>query len=663
MAIKDLNDKAFFDRFGSDRFTASVLSSKYRNIVQRTCRGLLNTAFSVILRDWYDFAAAISGPPEMGFPQPAMSDSLLVFLGTMPEGVANIVNEFGIENLQPGDVLVCNDPYRKGTHINDNAFIRPVFYNGKIVAFASLLAHLIDMGGTVPAGFSGSKLNIYENGVVIPPTLLYRDDQPVKSTWKLYADNTRFFAVTLSDMLSMYQNLLLAEKELLKTIDKYDLNAFWGAMKYACDISEESMRTGIAQIPDGDYEATELIDCDGVDDSEEYTVHVKIKIRQDKAEFDLSGTSRQARTCINASWLDTKTAVLVAMKWAADPKTPITSASMKPIDIVLPEGTIVSAMPPDGAVFMYWEAAGSILYATWRALEKALGEDALAGDYGTLTLHSANGIWPEDSRPWITMAQCGGEHGPLGANKGGDADSYILPALGNGLDPATEAIELDVPTVVLRKEYITDTAGPGKFRGGASVARDTYWLTENESYSIPLHYKQSTGFGVYKGKDAKTGGVWKWEKQDFDVVKEQNIPSLDKEMYKDSTIIGGIIDPETKVSDRETGEYFYALKTFVYQNSPGTIWRYITTGGGGYGDALEREVEAVKRDVRNEYVSIKGAKKDYGVVIQGDPHWDPENLAIDLDATRKLRTELKKKPVIRKPDYLERRKGPEGYQL
>ncbi|MFH1091219.1 MAG: hydantoinase B/oxoprolinase family protein, partial [Pseudomonadota bacterium] len=407
MSIKDLTDKEFLEKYGCDRFTATVLSARYRNITQRMCKGLLHTAFSIILRDWYDFAATISGPPELDYPLPAMSDSLLVFLGTMPEGVPNTIEEFGVGDIQPGDVLVRNDPYRNGTHVNDTLFVRPVFYNGKIVAFASLMAHMLDMGGTVPAGFSGSKGNIFENGLVIPPMLIFRGEKPVKPTWKLLADNTRYFAVLIPDIMAIYQNLLMGERELLDVIGKYGLEALWGAMRYACDRSEEAMRNGISRMTDGDYEAVDLIDADGVDDSEEYQVRVKVKIRGDRAEVDLSGTSRQARTCINAGWLDAKTAVLVAMKVALDPFTPITSASMKPIDVVLPEGTFVSAMPPEGAIFLYWESSNCLLLAILKALAPALGRNAISGDYGSLNIHNAMGLWP-DGRPWVTMAQVGG---------------------------------------------------------------------------------------------------------------------------------------------------------------------------------------------------------------------------------------------------------------
>lgn len=274
--LKDLSEEEFERTYGCDRFTATVLASRYRYIVQHMCSGLLTNAFSIILRDWYDFAATISGPPSLGYPMSAVSNSLVLFLGTMAEACRNSVEEYGPERLEPGDVLMCNDPYRIGTHVNDVCFIRPVFHEGEIVGFVNLQAHMLDMGGVVPAGFSGTKRNVYENGLVIPPMLLYRGDEPVASAYSLIFDNARFGALLLPDIKTIYQNLVLGERLLLETIDRYGVDAYLGGLRYACDVSAEAMRQALERVPDGVYEGEDAIDCDGVDDSEEFKVKVTV---------------------------------------------------------------------------------------------------------------------------------------------------------------------------------------------------------------------------------------------------------------------------------------------------------------------------------------------------------------------------------------------------
>src|SRR3954468_5463175 len=181
--LRELSDDEFRAAYSCDRFTATVIINRLRYVMEHMSTGLFREAFSPILRDWYDFACTLSGPPERNYPMAVVSNSLMVFLGTMADAVRNTVEEFGPENLSPGDVLICNDPYRAGSHVNDVLFVRPVFHDGEIVSFVNIRAHQLDMGGIVPGGFSGTKANIYENGLVIAPTLLYHEDRVVRSTF------------------------------------------------------------------------------------------------------------------------------------------------------------------------------------------------------------------------------------------------------------------------------------------------------------------------------------------------------------------------------------------------------------------------------------------------------------------------------------------------
>jgi N-methylhydantoinase B len=638
--VRDLSDADFEARYSCDRFTATVLGSRFRYVVQHMCTGLLNNAFSVILRDWYDFAATIAGPPEHDYSMPAMSNSLVLFVGTMTDAVRSAVVEYGPENLKPGDILMVNDPYRIGTHVNDICFTRPIFAEGRIVAFVNLQAHMLDMGGVVPGGFAGTKRDVFENGLVISPQLIYDADRPIKSAYSLIFDNARFGGLLLPDIKTICENLRLGERQLSETIERYGLDAVQGAMRYSCDVSAETMRQAIIdRLPDGVYEAEDQLDADGIADDEPYVLRVKITKRGHRVEVDLSGSSRQARTSINAGWLDTKTGIGVAFKFLFDPLSPFTSAAYRDIDIVLPEASIANAYPPDGAIFLYWESSLTLLNAIFRALGEALGQRAVGGDFGSLSIHNANGTLA-DGTPWLSVAQTGGEHGPWGATAAGDADSYQVFYLANNIDPATEAIEADIPAVVLRKEYKPDSSGAGYNRGGAAVMKDTMFVRDAEHYAMPLHLKRPSGTGVNGGEYGRNGATWVIEPDKFDVVARQQLPDTSADTLRDAIPIGGVMDPETHVPD-PSGEFFYFARVPIWQTKPNTIFRYLTNGGGGFGRAVEREPERVKRDVRDGYVTIEGAARDYGVVITGDPDNDPEGLQIDERATERRRAEMR----------------------
>jgi N-methylhydantoinase B len=635
--IRELGDEELVARYGCDRFTATVLANRFQYVVEHMCARLLTAAFSPILRDFYDFAATVTGPPEIDYPTPAMSNSIVLFTGVMTESVRHTVEEYGVERLEPGDVIVANDPYRGGTHVNDLLFVRPVFHDGAIAGFVNMKAHQLDMGGIVPGGFTLTKRNVYEDGLVLSPRPLFRRGEPARETWSLIFDNVRFGPILYPDMQTLCAELELGERLLDETLERYGAPAVHGAMAYVCDASAERLSRALEEIPDGQWEGEDATDCDAVADSEEYRVRVRVVKRGGRAEVDFSGTSRQARTCMNCTALDVKTTVGLAFKYLFDPRGPFTSGSARCIDLVIPEGTCVSALPPDGAVFAYWEQSQTIISAVLRALAQAVGDGAMAGDRGSADIHNANGVLP-DGTPWVSVAQCGGEVGPYGANRHGDADSQMLSYQANGIGVAAEAIEAGGPVVVLRHEIVPDTGGAGVNRGGNAVIHDSLWLQPAEHHIMSLRYKRPSGFGVAGGGDGPTGGIWLREPSanGFD-----GLPSTGPESYRDTTPVAGRLDPATNAPS-PAGEYLYPYRVPSWHTEPMATLRYLTNGGGGFGDPLTRDAERVKRDVRDGYVTIGGAERDYGVVVIGDPDEDPEGLAVDAVATERLRAQRRK---------------------
>ncbi|WP_291054431.1 hydantoinase B/oxoprolinase family protein [Herbiconiux sp.] len=633
--IRDLDEAAFAAHYGCDRYTATVLGNRFDYLVEHMSARLLTGAFSPVLRDFYDLACTIAGPPELGYPVPAASNGIVLMAGTTIDAVPTMVQEFGVGRLNPGDVLIANDPYRTGNHNNDLVFTRPVFVDGTLVAFVTLNAHQLDMGGTVPGGFSATKQNVFENGLVLSPRLLVQGGVNVPETWNVIFDNVRMAEVLYPDMLTVCSSLELGERLVQESIERYGLQAFHGSMRYATDAAAERMALGMAELPDGDWEAEHGVDCDGVDDTESYPVHVAIRKRGDRIEVDFSGTHRQARSSINATVWEVKTAIGVALKYNFDPRGRFNSGLFRNIDIVIPEGTVVSALPPDGAVFLYFEQSQVILATVLIALEKALGERAIAGDRAGTNLHTAFGAHP-DGTPWVSAMQCGGEIGPFGANRHGDADTQCMSYLANGVAPSVEAIEKESPVVMLRHEPVPDTAGPGFHRGGNAMLRDTLWLTDAAHSIIELRHKSVTGFGVHGGGHGVNGGVWIFPPgEGGDAV----VPGTDSEAFGRGVPWAGVIDPASNTPSPD-GEYIYPFSganTSVRQS----VLRYITNGAGGWGDPLEREPERVLRDVRDEYVTIEGAARLYGVVVSGDPHEDPEGLVLETAATAALRERLR----------------------
>lgn len=632
MPLRDLNDDAFLDRYDCDRFTASVLASRFRYVIEHVCNQLITYAFSPVIRESSDMSATISGPPSLGYATPAVSQTIPLFFGSISEAVHLALEEHGVEDLVPGDVLLVNDPYRVGTHLNDVCFIRPVFHAGALAGAITIRAHMLDWGGKAMGGFEVTKLSLYEDGLVFPPTLLYHAGQPVKSTFKLILDNTRFGAIVLPDIQTINTSLELGERLLLETIDKYGIDAYLGGIRYACDASAETMHAALERLPDGIYEGEEWLDSDGLTADAQSVVHVRINKRGGRAEFDLSGSSPANVSAINCSWADAKTAVAIALKYLIDPRTPFTSGALRDVDLLVPPGSLVNPQPPTSCMF-YWEPVLAIINATFRALNPVLGEDAVAHDSWGGHIHFANGQ-RADGTPWFSSA--GGTvtpMGPWGGTKEGDGDSSELMIILNMIDGGCEPAEVDNPVVIMRRDYIADTAGAGLHRGGSASIADSLWLTEGEHRVSTFHVRRPVGDGgVNGGQPGGLAAAWLWDGAN---APTDYLPlTMDGPLYASATPLMGVVDDATNELDAD-GEYQFLLEPL--HASAGSVMRMVCNGAGGWGDPLTRDPQAVLADVRDEYVSIEGAARDYGVVVIGDPATDPEGLRIDEAATAALR--------------------------
>jgi N-methylhydantoinase B len=445
----------------------------------------------------------------------------------------------------------------------------------------------------------------------------------------------RMAELMLPDFHTMQGCCALGEELILAIIDRYGIDAYLGSLRYSCDASAESMRRAFASMPDGDYSASGSLDADGVDDSEEYVVALTLRKRGTNVEADFSGSSRQARTCINAGALDAKTAVGVGLKMLLSPESEFTSGTFRDIDLVIPPGSMISALPPDGAVFCYYEVSALINTVLFRALGSVLGDDALGGDFGAAYVHNAYGVGP-DGRAWLCSALAGGEHGPRGGSSAGDGDGFSCSYIFNLMSPSTESLEADFPLMITRREFLPDTAGAGANRGGASVAKDILYTQPGQHQTISLRFRNASGVGVHGGGDGALGGVWIFGQDGAPASGDAVFVGTGDADYAAAVAVAGTLNPTTQAPETG-GQYFYYGRNPVWTTQQGATWRYVTNGGGGWGDPLDRDPERVRRDVRDGYVTIAGAERDFGVVVTGDPDGDPEGLVVDLDATRTLR--------------------------
>jgi N-methylhydantoinase B len=639
--IRDLDEKAFFERYACDRYTAATLANRFRYVMSHMATKLRACAFSPVIRDMDDFCATISGPPEIGWPMPAASLTNPIHWGPIADSVPIILQDYGLDDLSNGDVIVANDSYRTGKHLNDTSFVRPLFWEGRLVGAVHITAHQLDLGSRAPGGFLITAQSLWEDGLVMAPLPLFKAGRPVRSTFNLIAANTRYPANILADLQTLRSSLDLGEELLMQSIRRYGIDAYLGAIRYSTDAAAESLRRAIQALPDGDYSGEALVDGDGLPDSPEYIVRLKLAKRGGRMEFDFSGTSEASRTAVGCSWLDVKTGVLIALKLLLDRTSPPNSGGMRNVDVVLPPGCVLNPHPP-AATMYYFVMVQAVITATLNALNPALGEDAVAGDSASNSLHHGHGV-TLTGEPWHIPSIASGTGGQSwGATKAGDADAFSLLSWMNFPQSGSEVKELDTEIMVMRSESAPDTGGVGYNRGGAGHLLDVYWIHggQHNCYTTQLKVGPHGAFG---GGAAPTGGAWLFDPETTGYARESWLPAdLNGALYAKAIPMSGTLDPKTHELSPE-GEYVFMREEATC--SHGTTARHITSGGGGWGPAFERDPERVLRDVRDGYVSQEGARRDYGVAVVGDPDRDPEGLQVDEAATATLRAKPANAPA------------------
>lgn len=639
--LRDMTDSEFAERYASERFTATVLSNRFAYVIDNIKDQLMRTAFSPIVRG-SDFAAGLSGPPEIGWPMAAVSQTVPLHVGSIPDAVRITLEEYGLDDLSTGDLIACNDYYRVGTHLNDVVFIRPLILDGRLIGALALRCHQIDIGGKAPGGFQASKMNRYEDGLTIPPTRLFRDGKPVKEAIKLFFSNTRFGPLLYQDMQTINACLKMGESLIFDSVEKYGIDAYLGALRYTDDVSAETMQIALSKLPDGVYEGEEVLDTDFLANSPEYRIKMRINKRGGRAEVDLSGSSSAARSALNSSWPDARTGIVLGLKCLIDRHSRYTSGSLRPIDVVLPPNSIVNPDPPHACMY-YFEVVLSMIMAVFNTLNDALGEEAVAHDSGPQGIGTVSGATDDGMAEMLFSGayklgpDTGHSSTPWGGSRAGDGMSFAMTHPFNvrmSVDEAVHNPSATLSAVTISSGIMPDSGGPGRHRGGTGRYHDELWLLPTRQSSTNVRTKRPRP-GVFGGEPGRLGGVWLWTGDTNTFGFDLQLPAaLHDPMYAQSTPLIGTLDPLTH-EPSATGQYF--TSEVAVAAPVGSVVRTVTNGAGGWGDPFTREVHKVVEDVRDGYVTVGGAARDYGVVIVGDPEWDPEGLVVDDAGTAALR--------------------------
>jgi N-methylhydantoinase B len=620
------------DTYGIDVITAETLRAGLIQATRHMNNTLKRSAFSNAVRELEDFGVCVHAiQPDGSTEMVAISEGCTHFAFTHPSMTNMVVDEWGLENLGPGDTLVCNDPWRGSIHIPDVNLFRPVFWEGEPVFILSDASHMVDMGGPIPGSYNNEAREVYAEGLRLPPMLITSGDQPVRSTISLILENSRTPQLNLGDLRALFGTMKVGEGRIVRLLEKFGVDAVRAASRYTLDLAERRMRNTIRSIPDGQYEAEELVDDDGVSD-DPVRLFARATVKGGSVELDFSGTDRQPLGPLTTCWEDTNR-VLIGAKVLLDPNHPMNAGALRPFDVLAPGGTVVMGLPPTSSS-QHVELGTKIASLALKIFGQMVPELAVASDGGTTNAYALGGVDKRkgrEERPFgLVIAQGIG----WGGTPTCDGISFCSTPIYGIASSVIELMERDAPIVIRGLNLIMDSAGAGEFRAGFPNACLVEAVGGEATISMQLDSGRYVRPGAAGGGPGPTSYLFTVDKEEDNTVRQFNgvIPLDRLRPLVGKFDEGGRPDPERGEWCR--GTPFHTTKITGFELDEGDVLLVMPAGGGGYGNPAKRDPEAVRLDVWNERISVAAAERLYGVVM------DPKTLEVDSAATKTARDHL-----------------------
>ena len=590
-------DTAVIEQTKVDPVTFEVLRSVFEYASDRMSTVLQRASFSPILADMVDFSNAIYDYECQLLSQAA---NCPIHLAAMKFSAEAIIRKFGLENIFEGDVICVNDPYQGGTHINDMTFLTPIYFERELFAFAVSRGHWMDLGGGAAGGQAFTGTHIAGEGLRLPPIKIYERGKPREDIIDILVHNTRTPHFVKGDLQAHVGCLRAGEQEMQRAAAKYGLMTLKTTMKQLQRYTERIVRKRISEIPDGVYEGEDYADTDGFSD-QPIKIKVSLIVEGSEITVDFSGTDSTVKGAINSPYANTASATLYSLQFFLAPHAPQNQGMFNPIKLIIPEGSWLNAKWPAPTIGCTTLTSAKITSAIWQAIAKACPEKATGSTSADCNWFVSSVVAPNGATDVFSDLPAGG----WGATPYSDGMNVTEDPLGNCMNMPAETAELLFPIAYEAFELRTDSAGPGKYRGGLGAIFKVRYLAEGQ---LSMETARTL-----EGSPGVAGGL-------HSAVQRQTKIHTDGRQE----VIGGL---------DEQGRWHNPLlcaHPFAY----GETFMFESTGGGGYGTPLERDPQQVLDDVLDEYISARAAREVYGVVI------DEHTLQVDLAATQAARAGL-----------------------
>ena len=550
-----------------DTGTLEVFRHSLKSVVEEMGVTLQRTAYSTNIKIRRDHTCALF---DADLRHVAQHDVAPQHIGSLVSVVPRLVPEWE-DRLEPGDGILVNDPYEGAVHLPDVMLISPLYHDDRIVGYAANSAHHVDIGGGTPGGIPNDSTELYAEGMIIPGVRAVSDWTYDENVLGLILRNVREPSMRRGDYQAQLGANRIADERVSALYDTRSTETVETALDDLLAYTERRVRAAIESLPDGTYTASDEMDGDGVTD-ESITLALTLTVDDDELTIDFTGTAAENEgplNCTPAMAFAGTMAVVMAFLGEDLPKN---DGFYRPIETITPAGTMVNPSR-DRPVAGGWEIAMRAGDLVTKAFTEAVPDATIAATKGIVCNVAYGGDDPRDDGEYVYYETVAGGYGARAEIDGMDA---VQTHFQNTANSPIEELEAELPVRVRRYELVADSEGAGRTRGGLGVRRDLEFYDHEASFSLLTDRTESRPWGVFGGRAARPARFYR----NPETAKETTLAS------KSTTTL-----------------------------DPGDVVSVQTPGGGGYGDPLERDPEAVLEDVRDGKVSVARAEGAYGVVV------------------------------------------------
>jgi N-methylhydantoinase B len=578
-----------------DPILLSVLARAFKSATDEMSICLEKTTRSPILCEAKDFVTGLYDGKGNMLEQTENLPILSFSLGP----VCKYILDYYGDDIHPGDVIFHNDVFSMGNQNNDVAVYKPIFFDDELVAWSAAKGHQADIGGAVAGGYNPNATEVWQEALRIPPVKVYEKGKLRRDVWDLIFANIRFDIVR-EDLRAEIGACVVGERRMLGLLEKYGRECFETHKRALFDATRKMMEAEIRTIPNGVYRGESTIYYDGRNHGKQYRIRVEITVEDARIRFDYSKTDPQSNAFVNGTYTSSASATVLTLLQMVNPDIPHNQGMVEPIEIVIPEGTILNAAYPAATTY-----GNHLCPANADAITRALAPvipDRVTAGWNHLLCSLTTGQDPRRPRGPIGQDKyvdiCFmGLKGGSGAMQGVDGYDHIgmIDASGGLLDQDYEMFEQQTPHRLLQHEYLVDSAGAGEWRGGLGVETVFEIGSDDTQMVVFGDGDVEPAFGLEGGGAGSLNAI------------ELSYPDGNRKTPDSLDLLRGV--------------------------PKGTIYRQLAGGGGGHGDPKRRPAARVAEEVRNGIVSVEAAREIYGVVV------DERTMTFDAEATERLRLE------------------------